>query len=141
MERVPDWKHSRMRLPTPGAHGLPDDATIVVPVSDPLTLYRLLAGAQPRVEDFKQGWTRAQARLRGILELFRVAVSHWLERDQAVAESVRRPCFVARLELVPDPRVRVALTEGEDRGHVDVWAHPRDVLDSVLDVAAGARPS
>jgi hypothetical protein len=124
-----------MLLPTPRAHSLPDDATIAVPVPPGgLTLYRLLESESPRLEDFEPVWTRPQAQLRRIPELFRVSISHWLELEQALLASERRLAFVARLELEPDPLVHAALTEQEARGHVDVWANPHVLLRAVADV-------
>jgi hypothetical protein len=115
-------------LPSPEAHRLPPNAAIVVPVPTAgLTLYRLLRGANPRPEDFEPTFTRPQAQIRGIPELFRTSVSHWLSPQQAAAWSTQKIYRVARLELRPDPLTRVALTEradGDERiGHVDVWAH------------------
>jgi len=122
-------------LPTPDAHGLPGDATIAVPVpADDLSLYRLLESEAPRLKDFEPVLTRAQAQLRGIPELFRVSISHWLELAQAVGASERRVCFVARVNLAPDVLTRVALTENEGEGHVDVWASPHILLRSVAEV-------
>ncbi len=124
-----------MRLPTPEPHGLPDDATIVVPVpGGGLTVHRLLETSEPRLSDFECSWTRAQGQLEGIPELFRTSVSAWLEQAQAAAASRRRVAHVARLELEPGPLTRVALTEDEDTGHVDVWAYPRELQRAVVDV-------
>jgi len=124
-----------MRLPTPEAHGLPDDATIVVPVpEDGLTVYRLLEAGEPTLSDFECGWTRAQGQLEGIPELFRTSVSAWLEQAQAAAASKRRVAYVARLVLEPGPLARVALTENEDIGHVDLWAYPRELKRAVVGV-------
>jgi hypothetical protein len=69
-----------------------------------------------------------------VAELFRGSVSHWLDRGQAVEASERRTCFVARLELPPESLIRVALIEQWGEGHVDVWAHPQDLLSAVADV-------
>lgn len=124
-----------MRLPTPGAHGLPEEATIAVPVPpDGLTLYRLLESETPRLKDFEPNKTRAQAQLLGIPELFRVSLSHWLEPNRALAASTRRVSFVARVELEASPLVRVALTEQKGPGHVDVWANPHALLRATSDV-------
>ena len=123
-----------MRLPTPGARGLPDDATIVVPVpGGGLTVYRLLEASEPRLSDFECGWTRAQGQLRGIPELFRTSISAWLEQTQA-ARASRGVAHIARLALEPGPLTRVALTEDEDIGHVDVWAYPRELQRAVVEV-------
>lgn len=122
-----------MPLPAPDRHQLPREATIAVPVPPGgLTVYRLLRGPEPRQEDFEPDYTRPQAQLRGIPELFRVGISHWLEREQALAVSTERRTSIARVELRPDPLTRVALTEldprGEPRpGHVDVWGPPAPV--------------
>ena len=103
-----------------------------------LTLYRLLRHADARLEDFEPEWTRPQAQLRRIPELFWASASHWLTLEQAVVRSTRRPAFVARIELEPDSLIRVALTEraaGDFRqGHVDAWAYPRQLLSAVADV-------
>ena len=129
-----------MALPVPQAHNLPDTAVVAVPVPDiGLVLYRLLRGAEPRVEDFEPDYTRPQAQLRGIPELFRASVSTWLERDQALTASTQRRAQIARVELDPGRLTRVALTEldprGEHRpGHVDVWGYPRELLACVAEV-------
>jgi hypothetical protein len=121
-------------LPTPADHGLPDDATIVVPVSGPLTLYRLLEHEHAREGDFEPSLSRNQAKRRGIPELFRGSVSHWLEEGQAVAASKRPTSFVARLHLTATGLVHVAVTEQRAEGHVDVWAHPEELLQAVVEV-------
>jgi len=122
-------------LPTPDAHGLPDDATIAVPVpAEGLTLYRLLESKTPRLKDFEPNRTRAQAQLLRIPELFRVSASHWLDLTQALRASERRIACVARVELGPDPLVRVAVTERHETGHVDVWASPHVLLHAVAEV-------
>jgi hypothetical protein len=62
-------------------------------------------------------------------------VSHWLEHQQAVGISERPTAFVARLELdAGDSLIRVALTEENGPGHVDVWAHLDDLLAAVATV-------
>ena len=95
--------------------------TIVVRVPAPgLTLYRLLE---------HEGAPR-----RGIPELFRGSVSHWLEERQAVEASTRPTSFVARLDLTVTGRVHVAATEQRAEGHVDVWAHPQELLQAVVEV-------
>jgi hypothetical protein len=130
-----------VNLPDPHDHGLPAQATIAVPVpSDGLELYRLLEAETPRREDFEPGWTRSQALLQGIPELSRVAISHWLEHAQAARRSERLIAFIARIVLAPHPLVRVALTEREGRGHVDVWAHPQTLLEAVAEVVRTERP-
>jgi hypothetical protein len=48
-----------------------------------------------------------------------------------VAQSQRRPAFVAELRLPSESLIRVALTEQYDEGHVDVWSHPRDLAVAV----------
>jgi hypothetical protein len=124
-----------MSLPSPRGHSLPVDATIVVPVpSQGLTLHRLLEHQTADKRDFQPRLSRNQAKLRGLPELFRGSVSHWLEQIQAVAASERRACFVARLELSDASLIRVALTEQWGAGHVDVWAHPEELLSAVVAV-------
>jgi hypothetical protein len=131
-----------MTLPVPDRHELPPEATIAVPVPpDGLTVYRLLRGPEPRPEDFEPDYTRPQAQLRGIPELSRVSISHWLEHDQALTVSTAPRTMIAHVELRPNPLTRVALTEfgplGEPRpGHVDVWGYPRELLERVVDVVA-----
>jgi hypothetical protein len=121
-------------LPTPTARGLPEAATIAVPVpADGLTLYRLLEHAKPGLGDFEPKLSRSQARLNRIPELFRCSISHWLELEQAVGASTRRTCFIARVDISADALLRVALTEQRDPGHVDVWGHPADPLRAVAD--------
>src|SRR6266540_2661445 len=123
------------QLPSPDAHGLPETATIAVPVPpDGLTLHRLLEHETPRVPDFEPKLSRNQAKLRGVPELFRGSISHWLEQTQAVRASERSICFVAQLELPRDRLLRVAMTEQLGKGHVDVWAHPQELLGAVVDV-------
>jgi hypothetical protein len=122
-------------LPDPLEHDLPPEATIAVPVPDPgLSLHRLLEHETPSRRDFEPRLSRTQARVRGLPELFRGSVSHWLEHGQAVAASERRTSFVARLELAPGGSIRVALTEEWGKGHVDVWANADDLLPAVVDV-------
>jgi hypothetical protein len=124
-----------VQLPTPADHGLPGDATIVVPVpASTLTLYRLLEHEHAREGDFEPSLSRNQAKLRGIPELFRGSVSFWLEEGQAVAASTRPTSFVARLVLRDTGLVHVATTERRAKGHVDVWAHPQELLQAVVDV-------
>src|SRR5438132_2808977 len=72
-------------------------------------------------------------------ELLRGSISHWREREQAIRASERRTCFVARLELPPASLTRVALTEEWGSGHVDVWAHPAELVAAVADVAREQR--
>ena len=72
-------------------HGLPDDATIAVPVPpEGLTLYRLVNGEAATVRDFEERRTRPQAERDGIPELFRLSVSHWFDTSR-----LRRTAFVA----------------------------------------------
>jgi hypothetical protein len=129
-----------MTLPVPERHDLPPDATIAVPVPpDGLTAYRLLRGPEPIPKDFEPDYTRPQAQLRGIPELFRVSISHWLEREQALSVSTAQRTCIARVELRSDALTRVALTEvgprGEPRpGHLDVWGYPKELLARVADV-------
>lgn len=131
-----------MPLPTPEDYGLPDETTIAVPIpAGGLTLFRLLRSASPRIDDFEPDWTRPQARLRRIPELSRSSISHWLEQGQALSASTRRVAFVARLELEDESLTRVALTEREGLGHVDVWAYPRTLLAAVVEVARLERPT
>ena len=118
-----------MPLPTPADHGLPDDATIVVPIPAPsLTLYRLLEHEYAREGDFEPSLSRNQAKRRGIPELFRGSVSFWLEEGQALAASRRPTSFVARLVLTDTGLVHVPSTEQRAKGHVDAWAHPQELL-------------
>jgi hypothetical protein len=127
-------------LPKREEHGLPEAATIAVPVPlDGLTLLRLLEHESPGEHDFEPKLTRAQAKLRAVPELFRGSISHWLEHDQAVEASERRLCFVARLELPAGGLLRVALTEEWGTGHVDVWGHPHELLEAVADVSRERR--
>jgi hypothetical protein len=127
-------------IPASEFYDLPDGATIVVPVPDDgLTLYRLLEHETPSERDFEPNLTRNQAKLRGVPELFRGSISHWLEHDQAVRASERAMCFVGRLELSDGGLLRVASTEALGRGHVDVWAHPQELLRAVVDVVRQRR--
>ena len=127
-------------LPTPDVLGLPEDATIAVPVpAGGLTLHRLLEHETPSERDFEPNLTRNQAKLRGIPELFRGSISHWLEHAQAVRASEHSICFVARLELAAGSLLRVAATEELGTGHVDVWAHPQELLGAVVDVVRERR--
>jgi hypothetical protein len=88
------------QLPSPDAHGSPETATIAVPVPrGGLTLHRLLEHETPSERDFEPRLSRNQAKLRGLPELFRGSISHWLEQDQAVTASERSGCFVARLDV------------------------------------------
>lgn len=124
-----------MALPRPSEYGLAGEATIAVPVpAEGLTLFRLLEHEAAQERDFEPKLSRSQAKLRGVPELFRGSVSHWLEHGQAVDASERRTCFVARLALPAEGLVRVALTEAWGEGHVDVWAHPQDLVNAVADV-------
>jgi hypothetical protein len=129
-----------MTLPVPERHDLAPEATIAVPVPpDGLTLYRLLRGPEPQPEDFEPDYTRPQAQLRGIPELSRVSISHWLHQEQALAQSRQRRVWIAPVELRPDPLTRIALTEYDPSGeplpgHVDLWGYPRDLLACVVDV-------
>jgi hypothetical protein len=85
--------------------------------------------------DFEPSLSRNQAKRRGVPELFRGSISFWLEQAQAVAASERRSCFVAKLELAMPSLIRVAAAEAVvDNGHVDVWAHPDELLEAVVDV-------
>jgi len=122
-------------LPTPEAHGLSGDTTIVVPVpADGLTLFRLLETSEPQLSDFEPGWTRPQGQLRGIPEISRTSISACLEPARALGASNRPVTYVARLELEPGPLTRVARTRPVERGHVDVWAYPSELLRAVADV-------
>jgi hypothetical protein len=123
-----------MRLPRPDDLGVPE-ATVAVPVdTGGLTLYRLVEHVTPTTRDFEPAFSCNQARLRGLPELFRTSVSHWLAEAQAVAASARETCFVARVELGPPGRMRVALTDEWGAGHVDVWGHPDELLGAVAGV-------
>lgn len=104
-----------------------------------LTVYRLVKAEQPGIDDFEPMWTRPQAQLRGLPELFRSGLSHWLDQSLAAAQSVRQEAWVARLRLEPHPLTRVALTEQFGDGHVDVWGYPRDLLRAVVDVVQVAK--
>jgi hypothetical protein len=127
-------------LPNPADYGVVAEATIVVPVpAEGLDLFRLLEGETPTVRDFEERRTRGQAERDGIPELFRLSVSHWLSQDRAATWSRRRRFFIARLELHPGSLTRVALTEDHGEGHLDVWAHPQELLDAVADVVSGVR--
>lgn len=127
-------------LPSPAEHGLPTSATIAVPVpADGLTLYRLLEHETPSEHDFEPKLSRTQAKLRGVPELFRGSISHWLQRDQAIVASERTTCFIAQLNLAAGNLLRVALTEDWGVGHVDVWGHPRELFDSVAGVVRERR--
>src|SRR6266508_3739973 len=127
-------------LPRPEAHGLPETATIAVGVPmGGLTVHRLLEHESPSERDFEPKLSRNQAKLRGVPELFRGSISHWLEQTQAVRASERSICFVAQLELPPDRLLRVAMTEQLGRGHVDIWAHPQELLGAVVDVVRHRR--
>lgn len=129
-----------MPLPTPPEYGLPDDATVVVPIPPAgLTLYRLIETEPPALKDFEERRTRPQAERDGIPELFRLSVSHWLTHERAGRQSRRRRFYVARLELRPGSLTRVALTEAFGEGHVDVWAHPQHLLDAVVEVVGPHR--
>jgi hypothetical protein len=127
-------------LPSPTAHGLPATATIAVLIpSEGLALHRLLEHQAPSERDFEPTLSRNQAKLRGVPELFRGSISHWLEHDDAVRASERSICFVARLEISAGTLLRVALTEEWGRGHVDVWGHPQELLVAVADVVRERR--
>jgi hypothetical protein len=127
-------------LPKPAEHGLPETATIAVPVpGEGLTLYRLVDGEVPTRRDFEERRTRPQAERDGIPELFRLSVSHWIRYEQAAAHSIRRRFHVAQLELVPRALIRVALTEEHGEGHVDVWAPPDALLAAVASTVQGFR--
>lgn len=129
------------QLPSPSAHGLPETATIAVPVPPGgLTLHRLLEHETPSERDFEPKLSRNQAKLRGVPELFRGSISHWLGHDEAVRASERSTCFVARLEISAGTLLRVALTEEWGRGHVDVWGHPQELLAAVADVVRERKP-
>ena len=63
-------------LPKPEQHGLPEAATIAVPVPvGGLTLHRLLDHETPGERDFEPKLSRAQAKLRAVPELFRGCIS------------------------------------------------------------------
>ena len=127
-------------LPKPDAHGLPETATIAVPVPDDgLRLYRLVDGEVPASRDFEERRTRPQAQRDAIPELFRLSVSHWLRYEQASAHSVRRRFHIAELELTSHALIRVALTEEHGEGHVDVWAPPEVLLAAVVSTVEGFR--
>ncbi len=128
------------QLPSPDAHGLPETATIAVPVPPGgLTLHRLLEHETPSERDFEPKLSRNQAKLRGVPELFRFSISHWLEQADAVGASERPMCFVARLELSSGTLLRVALTEQWGSGHVDVWGHPQELLGAIADMVRERR--
>jgi hypothetical protein len=99
-----------------------------------LTLYRLLEHERAREGDFEPSLSRNQAKRRGIPEFFRGSVSLWLEEGQAVAASTRPTSFVARLDLPETRLIHVASTEHRAKGHVDVWAHPQELLQAVVDI-------
>ncbi len=133
-----------MALPSPELLGLPAGSAVAVAVPDArLTLYRLLRHPEPHIEDFEPHLTRPQAALRRVPELFRASVSHWLGPKEAAATSTSRVFYLARVELVPDPLICVALTErvtNEYRpDHVDVWGYPRQLLAAVVDVTSGTK--
>jgi hypothetical protein len=122
-------------LPSPDAHGLPETATIAVPVPpDGLRVHRLLEHETPSERDFEPKLSRNQAKLRSVPELFRGSISHWLELGQAILASERSTCFVARLDLSSATLIRVALTEQWGSGHIDVWAHPQELLAAIAEV-------
>ena len=127
-------------LPQPDHLGLPAGSLAVVPVPESgLTLFRLLEGETPREKDFEPRLSRNQARIRNVPELFRMSLSHWLTEDQALAHSQRRRTAIAELRVLPGGLTLVALTEEFDEGHVDVWGHPRDLLDAVARVVVRSK--
>jgi hypothetical protein len=127
-------------LPSPHDHGLPDKATIAVPIpAGGVILHRLLEHETPTERDFEAKLTRTQAKLRGVPELVRGSISHWLEHDGAISASERSTCFVARVELPAGSLVRVALTEEWGTGHIDVWGHPQELLAAVAAVVRELR--
>ena len=129
-------------LPRPVDHALPEDAVIAVLLPPcGLTVYRLLKSNEPGLDDFEPMWTRPQAQLRGLPELFRSGLSHWLDEATAAAQSGRREAWVAQLRLEPHPLTRVALTEQFGPGHVDIWSYPRELLRAVVDVVRVPRPA
>ena len=94
----------------------------------------MLEHEHARESDFEPSLSRNQAKRRGIPELFRGSVSLWLEEGQAVAASRRPTSFVARVDLTDTDLVHVAATEQRAKGHVDVWAHPQELLRAVVEV-------
>lgn len=141
---LPDHGGAPPMLPSPESLGLPAASALAVPVPQGgLTLYRLLRGPEPRREDFEPHLTRPQGALRRVPELFRASVSHWLDPEEAAASSTSRTFYLAHIELLPDPLIRVALTEratDEYRpSHVDVWGYSRQLLAAVVDVTSGTR--
>jgi hypothetical protein len=127
-------------LPRPEDVGLPAGGLAVVPVPESgLTLFRLLEADTPREKDFEPRLSRNQARIRNVPELLRMSLSHWLTEDQALNHSQRRRTAIAELHLLPGGLTHVALTEEFDEGHVDVWGHPRDLLNAVARVVVSPK--
>ena len=111
------------------ALGVPADAVIAVP-NFGLDLYRLVSSDDPGPEDFEPvpAWV---ARKRGIPELLRQGLSHFLTAEQADAVRTKAGSHVARVVLHRDPRIFIARTDRDRPGHVEVWLPP-DLIEHVL---------
>ncbi len=60
-------------------------------------------------------------------------------RAHALGELVLREPELRSLELATGSLLRVAMTEQLGKGHVDVWAHPQELLGAVVDVVRERR--
>ncbi len=111
-------------------HGLDPNAAIAVPLEVELTLYRLVRNSPATQDDFS-AIPRGRAERRGVEELYRTGLSHFLTAEQAQEIRWRADQMIARVPLAPNPRIHIARVDRHIPGHHEVWI-PYDVVEQVL---------
>jgi hypothetical protein len=124
-------------LVDPATLGFGPEIVVATPIpSGDLKLHRLLDSEHPSLDDFRPDRTATQALRKAIPEIHRVAISTWMRPEQALHACRQWPAYVAALVVREQtlPLARVALTETLGRGHVDIWAHPEQLMQSVTSI-------
>ena len=120
-------------LPHPGEYGLPVGASLIAVLADEMDdepeLYRLVMNDPPQESDFAPTVSARQADARGIPEIIRCGLSHYLEVEQADAVRRKPGSMIARVTLRRGRWIAAART-GASPGHVTVWGRPNAFVDS-----------
>jgi hypothetical protein len=112
-------------------YGLPSDAHVAMSGAGQI-LYRVLAGAQPGVKDFRSDREKNRAPAPNEPWIEHAGLSMFDTGEVALAIVSRFPAFVAELEIPLGKLCSVAKT-GPPR-HFTVWGEPNTLLSSVVRV-------
>jgi hypothetical protein len=104
-------------------------AVLVDELEDELCLYRLVMNDPPDETDFEPSVSPQQADARGLPELLRCGLSHYVELEQADAVRTKRGSMIARVCLRSGRSIAAART-GASPGHVTVWARREALVDA-----------